>query len=127
MEGIWNEVRGSEELKREREGWDKRIKAIELGLRKCPVCGERVGVKIFGLEGNGVWIGCNKGVECSRYIELHTEGWSVEEVAAEWNRNNSGIRGMIRRAKMGIKRQRERIKEYFRGKNRGKRREEGKK
>lgn len=96
---IWQVTKGSEELEAERAAEEAKLREIECGLAKCPVCGRAARIVEFGLFGTGVWIGCDRTEECSRYIELHTEGWSVEECAAEWNRCNSGVCLVIRRVK----------------------------
>ena len=72
--------------------------AVE-GLAKCPVCGEAARVRIFGVGGKGVWVGCDRSAECVRNLEFHTEGWSVDEAMHEWNRLNRGVLGAIRRVK----------------------------
>jgi ssDNA-binding Zn-finger/Zn-ribbon topoisomerase 1 len=103
-EGLWIETGGEseylEERERERERWEK----IEKGLARCPICGEKAKVKEFGLGGIGLWVGCDRSEECVRNIEYHSEGWSFEEVAEEWNRRNRGIRLLIRRIKMWFER-----------------------
>lgn len=95
----WAVTRGTEELEAERQTERAARLAIEHGLAKCPVCRGAARIVEFGLFGTGVWIGCDRTEECSRYIELHTEGWSIEECAAEWNKCNSGVCLVIRRVK----------------------------
>ena len=68
-------------------------------LVRCPVCGEEAKCIQFGIKGCGVWIGCDRSEECSRFIEIHLRGWSIEETARDWNRRNSGVYGAIRRVK----------------------------
>lgn len=97
--GIWSVTRETAEIEAEQRREEAARREIELGLAKCPVCRGEAKVVEFGIEGNGVWVGCDRTEECSRYIEIHTEGWSVGEVAGEWNLYNSGIFLMIRRAK----------------------------
>lgn len=97
--GVWRETRGTDEVRRERAAAEARLLGIEAGLAKCTVCGRAAKVETFGREGLGVWVGCDRSAECGRYIEIHTEGWSIEETAREWNRCNRGAFGMIRRAK----------------------------
>lgn len=102
-EMVWRETRGTEEIAAEERKERERIARIESGLAKCSVCGGGAKWRVFGLEGHGVWVGCDRSAECSEYIEIQTEGWSLEEVAAEWNRYNSGVFGIIRRMKRWIK------------------------
>ena len=85
------------EAARERER-QKRL-ALEMSAVRCGVCGMMAKIVEFGLEGNGVWVGCDRTEECCRYIEIHTEGWSAEECVAEWNRYNSGMFGWLRKMK----------------------------
>lgn len=89
------------EAARERDR-QKRL-LLERGLVPCGVCGKRAKMVEFGLEGNGVWVGCDRSAECCRYIEIHTEGWSAEEAAAEWNRYNSGMFGVLRKWERGLR------------------------
>ena len=97
--GIWRETRGTEEIEAERRREESERAELEKGLARCSVCNGAAKIVEFGLEGNGVWIGCDRTEECSRYIEIHTEGWSIREVAEEWNRNNRGVNLVIRRVK----------------------------
>lgn len=101
---VWTVTRGTEELERERAEENARRELIEKGLRRCPVCKGAAKIVEFGLEGNGVWVGCDRTAECSRNIVLHIEGWSIEEAAAEWNRYNSGIYLLLRKMKMWVER-----------------------
>lgn len=101
---MWKVTRETAEIEAERMAERMRRADIETGLRVCPVCRGPTRIVVFGLEGNGVWVGCDETDECSRYIEIHTEGWSIEEVAAEWNKYNSGIFLVLRRAKMWFRR-----------------------
>lgn len=101
--GIWTVTRGAEEVSREVLAEAERFAKFVKGLAKCPVCGEEAKAVVFGAEGLGVWIGCDRSDECCRYIEIHTEGWSLEEAAAEWNKYNTGVFRLIRRAKRWIK------------------------
>lgn len=98
--GLWENERSVEEVKEEVEAEREREKQIIEGLARCPVCGEKAEAVSFGKFGEGVWVGCNRSAECSRNIEYHEEGWSLEEAAEEWNRRNRGIRLGIRKAKM---------------------------
>lgn len=68
-------------------------------LVRCPVCGGEAKCVQFGIRSEGVWIGCDRSMECSRYIEVHLRGWSIEETARDWNRRNSGVCLAIRRIK----------------------------
>ena len=102
--GIWTVTRGAEEIRREMAAESERYLRLVKGLAKCPVCGGEAKAVVFGAEGLGVWVGCDRSDECSGYIEIHGEGWSLEETAAEWNRYNSGVFGAIRRLKRRIRR-----------------------
>lgn len=97
---IWEETRRAEELKRDRERAEEERERIVRGLRRCPVCKGAARAEEFGLGGRGVWVGCDRTARCSRNIVLKVEGWSLQEVAEEWNRYNSGILLIIRRLKM---------------------------
>ncbi|MGN0130720.1 MAG: hypothetical protein ACI4CE_07530 [Methanomethylophilus alvi] len=97
--GIWTVTRGAEEIRREVMAEAERFAKMVKGLARCPVCGREAKAVVFGAGGLGVWVGCDRSIECSKYIAIHTEGWSLEEVAAEWNRYNSGVFRSIRRAK----------------------------
>ena len=99
IQEVWHVTAETDELEREREQERVREERIRRGLAKCPVCGGEARMVIFGVGRNGVWIGCDRSAECSRYIEIHTEGWSLDEVAAEWNKYNSGVFRWLRRAK----------------------------
>ena len=110
---VWRVVRETSEIeegvRRDEESW----KVVEDGLVRCPVCGGAAKVVVFGMEGEGVWVGCDRSVECCRNIEIRSEGWSVREVAGEWNKYNSGVLGWIRRAKVWcLKRWGKRAKEW---------------
>ena len=118
--GIWTVTRGAEEMRKEMLAEKERIAGIVKGLRRCPVCGGEAKAVMFGAEGNGVWIGCDRSAECVGYIEIHTEGWSLEEVAAEWNLYNSGMYRLIRKMKRWWR------KHYSRARREEKRWEEGK-
>lgn len=80
-------------------------KVLSEELVKCPVCYRAAEVRQFGFENRGVWVGCNYSPECARYIEWHrpSEGWSLSMAKREWNRKNSGIFGLIRRAKIWLR------------------------
>lgn len=97
--GIWTVTRETAEIEAKQREEEAARRELEEGLAKCPVCGSKAKVVEFGLEGNGVWVGCDRTEECVRYIEIQTEGWSVFEVAGEWNRNNSGVYLLIREIK----------------------------
>ena len=101
--GVWVVTRETAEIEAKYKQEEAARKELELGLARCPVCKGAAKVVEFGLEGNGVWIGCDRTDECSRYIEIHTEGWSVWEVAEEWNRYNRGVYLAIRRVKRWIR------------------------
>ena len=76
------------------------IERHKKGLAKCLVCGSEAEIVVFGFEGNGVWVGCCKTDDCSRFIEYHKSGYSISDAVKDWNRLNSGIFGKIRRLKM---------------------------
>ena len=97
--GVWKVVRETAEIEADLKAARERMQEIESGLARCSECGGKVGVHIFGQEGHGVWIGCDRSFNCSRHIEYHAEGWSIAEVAAEWNRYNSGVMKYVRKAK----------------------------
>ena len=97
--GVWKETRSTEEIAAERERERTERRELESGLRRCSVCGGAAKIVEFGLEGNGVWVGCDRTAGCSQYIEIHTEGWSAAESAAEWNKYNSGVYLLLRREK----------------------------
>lgn len=103
--GIWTVTRGAEEIRREVLAEAEKYAGLVKGLARCPVCGNEAKAVVFGAEGLGVWVGCDRSDECCKYIEIHTEGWSLEEVAAEWNKYNSGLFRWIRRAKRWFRRQ----------------------
>ena len=125
---VWRESRGTEEVRAEIEREREERREVESGLARCSVCGGEAKVEEFGLEGNGVWIGCDKTAECRRYIEIHTEGWSIREAAEEWNRYNSGLYLLVRKLKRWISKRvgAERMRELREGRER-KREEEAKK
>ena len=97
--GIWEVTRETSEIEAKHRQEEAARKELELGLAKCPVCKGAAKIVEFGIAGEGIWIGCDRTDECSRYIEIHTEGWSVWEVAEEWSRYNSGVFLLIRRVK----------------------------
>ena len=96
---LWVETGGEKRVLKAWEAKRELISRLTVGLAKCPVCKGAAKIVTFGLSGNGVWVGCDKTDECSRYIELHTEGWSIEDTAAEWNMRNKGWRKCIRQTK----------------------------
>lgn len=97
--GLWREVSGVEEVTRGIVAEREARAELERSLKRCKVCGGRARIKEFGRRRTGVWVGCDRTSDCCRYIELHTEGWSVDECVAEWNWYNSGLIGIIRRMK----------------------------
>lgn len=97
--GIWAVTRETAEIEAKRKREEAARKELEKSLARCSVCKGAGKVVEFGLEGKGVWVGCDRTSECSRYIEIHTEGWSAREVAEEWNRYNSGVYLVIRKIK----------------------------
>ena len=84
----------------ERISYEDEIGRQKEGLARCLVCGAEAEIVVFGLEGNGVWVGCCKTGECSRFIEYHKSGYSISDTVKDWNRRNSGILGWIRRMKL---------------------------
>ncbi len=80
-------------------------KELAKGLVRCPVCYRETEVCLFGKERSGVWVGCNHSPECARYIVWHgvNEGCTLAKAKREWNRKNSGILGLIRRAKIWLR------------------------
>lgn len=96
---LWTETDGAERYLREQRRREEEFNRLVSGLVKCKVCGGAAKVQRFGRKGEGVWVGCDRTNECSRYIEIHTEGWSLEDTARDWNRRNSGMYGAIRRVK----------------------------
>lgn len=98
--GIWTETDGAEKH-RQRELLEQMKENQILGsLVRCPVCGGKAKAVVFGFQEEGIWVGCDRSEECARNIEFHSEGWSLEETANDWNRRNRGIRLLIRRIKM---------------------------
>lgn len=97
---LWRETGGEKEHERCEAAERAKFERIERGLAKCMVCGGAAKIVTFGAKGEGVWIGCAETSDCARQIEIHTEGWSIEEAAERWNRYNRGVLGMIRRMKM---------------------------
>lgn len=96
---VWTVTRETGEIEaKQREEAAARME-VALGLARCPVCRGFAKVEEFGIDGKGIWIGCDNTDECARYIEIHTEGWSIWEVAEEWNRYNRGIFLLIRKVK----------------------------
>lgn len=102
---LWRVTDGAERELTRAEKERFHIMGVLAGLEKCQVCGESAKICLFGLEGNGVWIGCDRSVECARNIEYHQEGWSIDDVAECWNHRNSGLNWLIRK-----------VKGWFRGK-----------
>lgn len=113
--GLWKVTKGVEEVRREMAAEREKRERMVGGLVRCSVCGGAAKAVEFGAGGLGVWVGCDRSAECSRYIEIHTEGWSLEETAREWNRYNSGMFRVIRRVKRWL---RERFGEQKRAENR---------
>lgn len=96
---LWVETGGERKVL---ENWERQrelVSRLTGGLAKCPVCKGDAKITIFGLKGNGVWVGCDRTEECSRYIERHTEGWSIEDTAQCWNHQNYGWRRWVRLVK----------------------------
>lgn len=99
---VWTETDGAERCLAARAAEELKYRELVRGLKRCSVCGGTAEAKVFGMRGEGVWVGCNRSSRCARYIELHTEGWSLEEAAAEWNRWNGGVVRWVRVAKRWI-------------------------
>lgn len=100
---LWRVTEGAKEYLDRAKMEEMRVEEIISGLKRCSVCGGEAVGTIFGLMGRGVWIGCDRSEECSRYIEMHPEGWSLEECAAEWNKWNGGWRRAIRIIKRKVR------------------------
>lgn len=103
-QGIWTETGGEKEHQEKLQTVrEEEIETVK-GLARCPVCGGRAEAYKFGIEKNGIWIGCIRSSECARYVEYHNEGWSLYEVASDWNRKNRGVNKIIRRVKGWVRR-----------------------
>ena len=96
---LWRETDGAERAISEEEKEREHLERVVMGLARCSVCEGAAKLCIFGLDGQGVWIGCDRGAECVRNIEYHREGWSVDEVAESWNHRNRGLNRVIRKIK----------------------------
>lgn len=96
---LWKVTDGAERVLRRERLKELHLQRLIAELASCPVCKRAAKLVVFGREGHGVWIGCDRSSECSRYIEYHSEGWSIEEVAREWNFRNKGINRVIRQIK----------------------------
>lgn len=96
---IWKVTGGAEEHYRKEAERFERVKSVIRDLARCGECGGEARAVVFGRGGKGVWVGCDRSVDCSRNIEIHTEGWSLEETAREWNRYNGGWRRVLRKVK----------------------------
>ena len=96
MGKVWKETGGEAEALRRMEETEEREEWILSELEPCCICGGEPRAEILGLFGEGVMIGCDRSAECKRNIERHSEGWSLEEVAEDWNKRNSGARKWIR-------------------------------
>lgn len=99
VNGLWKELRSAEDIQADKAAKEARLSKIRAGLVRCPKCGGEAKIIVFGAEKQGVWVGCDRGEGCVRYIAWHKEGWSIEEVCAEWNKMNSGIWRVIRKVK----------------------------
>lgn len=96
---LWTVTDGAEKDIRLMEEREAKVREITDGLAKCPVCNHPAKLVRFGYHNRGVWIGCDRTEECSRYIERHLEGWSIEDTAECWNRRNRGMRKAVRMVK----------------------------
>lgn len=99
VKSLWTETDGAVRALREEAEREAKLAHIKASLVRCPVCKGEAEMVRFGLRGRGIWIGCFRTEECSRYIEIHTGGWSIEDTARDWNRRNRGIRKWIRSLK----------------------------
>lgn len=100
---LWVETGGEKRVLEAKAAQEVLVRRLMEGLAKCPVCkGPAKIVCGYGFGGNGVWVGCDKTEECSRYIERHTCGWSIEETVRDWNRRNTGWRKCVRSIKRWI-------------------------
>lgn len=124
---LWVETGGERKII---EGWEAKRKLISQmteGLERCPVCMGKARIETFGFNGNGIWVGCDKTEECSRYIERHLSGWSIADIVKDWNWRNSGWRKCIRLIKRkvrGVIGKEERIKRRLKKENEAKKKEE---
>ena len=96
---IWRMTGGEERVLSEEEENRQKVERIKEGLARCSICGAEAKLVLFGLGKKGVWIGCDRTGECGRYIEMHSIGWSIEDVARDWNRRNRGLLKLIRTVK----------------------------
>ena len=96
---LWEETGGEKKYLAEQAAKEAEMERLTAGLAECPVCKGKARIVIFGAKRHGVWVGCDKTEECSRYVECHTEGWSIAETAGDWNRRNRGWRKVVRRIK----------------------------
>lgn len=96
---LWTVTGGAEKIVAEEAEREKRYAEIKAGLARCPVCKGAAEIVRFGFRGKGVWVGCDRTEACSRYIEFHSEGWSVEDTARDWNKRNRGVRKLVRLTK----------------------------
>jgi ssDNA-binding Zn-finger/Zn-ribbon topoisomerase 1 len=99
---LWTETDGAARVLQKEAEKRQQFQCIKAGLAKCPVCRKEAKIVRFGLGGKGIWIGCDRTEDCSRYIEFHAEGWSIEDTARDWNRRNRGWRKVLRRIKRGF-------------------------
>ena len=98
--GLWKVTDGAERVLRKERLRELHLQELIAGLARCPVCKREAKLVVFGRRGKGVWIGCDRTDECARYIEYHSEGWSIDEVAECWNHRNRGLNWLIRKVKM---------------------------
>ena len=100
---IWRETGGEKDYFEAARARELAEAEMISGLARCSVCGGAARVVKFGRdlsgEYTGVWVGCDKTDKCARNIEIHTEGWSVKDTIADWNRFNSGMYRVIRKVK----------------------------
>jgi len=102
MNELWEETGGEKEYQRLEEERKAKEREIEEGLARCSVCGEKAGIHKFGIDERGIWIGCCRTMDCTRYVEYHSEGWSIEDTARDWNRYNGGLFRVVRIVKRKI-------------------------
>ena len=101
---LWKVTDGAERVMRRERLKELHLQGVIARLAKCPVCGEAAKLVVFGRDGRGVWVGCDRSPECARYIEHHVEGWSIDDATACWNHRNRGLNWVIRKLKMWFRR-----------------------
>lgn len=96
---LWVETGGEKRVLEARAAKEALLRKLTEGLARCPICKEAAKIVLFGLKEHGVWVGCDRTEECSRYVECHAEGWSIADTVGSWNLRNSGWRKWVRMGK----------------------------